>query len=167
MQSPRTSHPDNLVSKPAGRGLALSLSNGFTLIEILVVLAIVASVLGLGLFMSMDVYRGFSFRSERDVVVSVLQKARSRAINNYHQTSWGVCYVTPNYIMFRGTICTSGASTNETIPAGGGVVVTGLSAPGGVVFSQLAGNTTATIITITQNGKISTTTVNYEGTIIW
>ena len=60
--------------------------------EIIIVIAMFGALLALGLFMSMDAYRGFSFRSEEDTVVSLLQKARSRAMNNMNQTPWGVCW---------------------------------------------------------------------------
>jgi hypothetical protein len=46
------------------------------------------------------------------------------------------------------------------------VAVAGLYLPG-VVFTQLSGTTTATTTTITQNGRTSTITINYEGTITW
>lgn len=57
-------------------------NQGFTLIEILVVLALFVFIAGFALFVSMDSYRGFSFRSERDTIISVLQKARNQAISN-------------------------------------------------------------------------------------
>jgi prepilin-type N-terminal cleavage/methylation domain-containing protein len=139
---------------------------GFTLIEIIVVIAIFTMIMSLGLFMTFDTYRGFSSRSERDTVVSLLTSARSAAMANINQTSWGICYIAPNYITFRGTTCTAGAATNIAVPTGGGVAVAGLYLPG-VVFTQLSGTTTATTTTITQNGRTSTITVNYEGTITW
>src|SRR3989344_8804448 len=86
---------------------------GFTLIEVLVVLAIIGVIMSFGLIMSLDSYRGYLLRSERDVLVSTLERARSRALNNYYQSAWGVCYTTPNYIIFKGTTCTTG----DTIPA--------------------------------------------------
>lgn len=139
---------------------------GFTLIELVVVMGILAAIMSLGLLMSMDVYRGFSYRNERDVVVSMLQKARSRSMNNINQTPWGVCYVAPHYIVFKGTVCTPGSASNETLPASPSAAIAGLYLPG-VVFTQLSGTTTATTTSITQNGKTSAVSINYEGTIIW
>ncbi len=56
--------------------------NGFTVIEICIVMALLAIVGALGLFMSMESLRGGAFRNDRDMVVSALQRARSLAVNN-------------------------------------------------------------------------------------
>lgn len=146
------------------RGLPRAWSSGFTLIEIIVVIAIFGALIALGLFMSMETFRGTLFRSEQDIVVSVLQKARSRAMANMYQTSWGVCYITPDYVIFRGTECTAGLPTNETIPASPASAVT-FSAP--IIFSQLSATTIGGTITLMQDGRTSTIAVNQEGTIGW
>jgi prepilin-type N-terminal cleavage/methylation domain-containing protein len=142
-------------------------NRGFTLIEILIVMAILITLIGLGVFMSMDSYRAYLSRSERDTVVSLLQRTRSRAMANVYQTPWGMCYIVPNYIVFRGTTCTAGAATNETTPGNSSAVLTGLTSVSPVVFSQIAGTTTAATITVTENARVSTIGINYEGTIIW
>lgn len=144
-----------------------SRNKGFTLIEVLVSIAILGLILSLGLFMSMDVYRGFSNRSEVDTIVSLLQRARASAMANSYQTTWGVCYVAPTYIIFRGSTCVVGASTNEETPSNPGAAIAGLTSASPVVFSQLAGTTSDAVVSITENGKISTISINYEGTIIW
>ncbi len=139
---------------------------GFTLIEIVIVVGILGLVLALGLFMSLDSYRGFLNRSEVSTVVSILLRARSHAVNNVYQAGWGVCYIAPNYILYRGTACATGLTTNETLPANQGATIAGLAAPG-VRFSALDGTTTAATITVVQNGKTSTITLNNEGRIDW
>lgn len=145
-----------------------SLNNkGFTLIEIIVVIAILTGLMGLGLFMSMDSYRAYLSRSERDTVVSLLERARSHAMANIYQTPWGVCYISPNYIIFRGTTCTAGAATNEATPANPGVAISGLDSTSPIVFSQLSGSTAGGVVIVTEQGRVSTITINYEGTIIW
>src|SRR3989344_5249325 len=87
------------------RILRAKLKGGFTLVEVIVVIAIVGLIFGLGLFMSFDVYRGFSHRSERDVIVSLLERARSHAMANVGQSAWGFCEdAGNNYIIFHGTV---------------------------------------------------------------
>ena len=144
------------------------MEKGFTLIEIVVVIAIFSMIAVLGLFMTLDTFRGTQYRSERDTVVAVLEKARSRAMANINQTAWGVYYdsTSHSYIIFRGTTYDSGASTNEAVPGNAAVTITGLSSSG-VVFSQLTGNTTATTVTVTQDARTSSITINNEGTILW
>lgn len=131
-------------------------------------------LISLTLFLSMDVYRGYDSRSGRDVLVSLLQKARSRAIQNYMQSPHGVCYDagTNSFMVFRGGGYHAGLATNEPTPVGSLVVATTpslfLCAEGsGVVFSQLSGTTTPTVIVLTQSGRIATTSINFEGMIDW
>lgn len=141
------------------------MQRAFTLIEILIVIAIFTVLIALGLLMSMETLRGALHRSERDTVVSLLQRARSRALNNINQSPWGMCYLSGNYIVFKGINCNI-AAVVDTVAANPGTATTGLLAPG-IVFSQLAGTTTPATVTVTQSGRTSTININYEGTIIW
>ena len=138
---------------------------GLTLIEVLVVMGIVVLLIGLGLLVSMDAFRGYIYRSERLVLVSVLEKARSRAMNNINQTCWGARYDGDNYVIFK-TLpdCATEAPGGDTVPANPNATITGFT---GVVFSQLRGATTGATITLTENGRAETITVNAEGAIIW
>lgn len=147
-------------------------SKGFSLLEILVTTAIFAALAGLGLFVSMDVYRGVSFRSERDVVVSLLQRARSRALANINQSPHGLCYddVSRSYVIFRGATYVAGASTNELLPTNNKVSFSGFplcSSGTGVVFTQLSATTTGANIAVIQNARTESVTVNSEGLIVW
>ena len=133
----------------------------------MVVIAILSTLVGLGLFMSIDSYRAYISRSEREVVVSVLERARSRAMANIRQTAWGVCYITPDYVIFRGNTCTPGAATNEPIPGNPNATITGLDVASPVVFTQLSGATAGATVTVTEGARVSTIVINHEGTIIW
>jgi len=149
--------------------------SGFSLIEVLIVLGIFAMIMALGLIISFDSYKGYLFRTERGTVVSVLERARSRAMNNYFSTTHGVCYIEPNYIIFRGTTCTTGVSTNELIPAKANVTIIGLTPAAPVIFDQLTGKllpqltpvTDEISITMSQDVKTSNIKINNEGTINW
>ena len=57
-------------------------NKGFTLIEVLIAIGIIFFLGGMGLFLSMDFYRTFSFRSDNNTVVSILHKARMQALSN-------------------------------------------------------------------------------------
>jgi prepilin-type N-terminal cleavage/methylation domain-containing protein len=144
----------------------------FTLIEILVVTAIFAVIIALGLLMSMETFRGTTFRSERDTMIGVLTKARSRSMANIKQSPWGVHYAgSPNftYTIFKGSTYVAGAATNEDLPGNKDSTVTGWPV-GDIVFSQLSGTTTAVVtppIAIAENSRTANVTVNYEGTITW
>lgn len=137
---------------------------GFTFIEIIVVVAIISLLATFSLFMSMETFRGTLRRSEGQMVTTLLQKARSRALSNLSQSSWGVCYIAPNYVLFRGTACTAGHAENETVPANPVTPATFLSP---VVFSALSATSTGGIITVVEGTRVSTTTVNAAGRIDW
>ena len=142
---------------------------GFSLIEIIVTVTIYTVLVGLGLFVGMGAFRGSIHRSEDATIVSLLQRARSRAMANMHESEWSVCYIAPNYVVAKGADCTVGAA-RETFEANAGVATDSefdTTFPI-VVFERLTGNTTPKEIVVKQDGrepvKIST---NHAGTIIW
>lgn len=161
MKSPNIFHRDN--------------ASGFTLIEVVVTISLMSILLALGLILSMDVYRGTTFRSTRQVLVSAITTARGRALTNLYQTTHGVCYLAPNFIIFRGTSYSATSPYNETI--GGNPAVTLTSEGGfftcgsgsGIVFSQLSATTSNTgVITVIESGHTNeTVSVNSLGTILW
>ncbi len=134
---------------------------GFTFIEVIVTIGIFVVILSFGLVLSIDAYRGYLFRAERTIVVSALERARSRAMTNYEQSSWGVCKLGASYQVFKGSTCASG----DAIPSNLNVTVTGLDS--GVVFSQLSGTTTDATITLSDVSRSATISVNSEGTVLW
>lgn len=130
--------------------------------EILVVMAIFVIIAGFGLVVSMDAYRSNNFRSEEDMLLGVLLKARSQAVNNVDQKPHGVHITSANYSIFEGATYTSGID----FPVSSGFT------PGGatdIVFSQLTGQISGAPLTVTlkdnTTGKIFTISINNEGQI--
>lgn len=158
--------PNTLIHSPAPLLRRSKSSAGFTLIEILVVIGIFALLSGLGLFMTLDAFRGTSFRSERDIAVSLLQKARSESMNNIGQSSHGFCFDGANYIVFDGSDCVT-AAVKELTPAGSGVLFSPALPAAGIIFAQLSGSATAWSGTLQQNNKIAALSINSEGMIDW
>jgi|SRR3989344_3122022 len=151
---------------------------GFTLIEILVSIAILAVIASLGLFISMDFFRSYSFRSEESVIVSVLQKARSESMNNIDQSRHGVHFITGHYVIFEcPSICTIYPGSNSSdliINTSYGSTISPPALPFDVIFEQLTGNcvtlncsSAPLTITATDNGKTQDIVVNSEGRIDW
>ena len=164
--------------------MAKTLKNrGFTLIEIVIVISIIIIASAFSGFINLDSYRGYSFRSERDTLVSGLQHARAQAIAN-------VC---------RGVSCNDGRSQGVAIrpdDSGSSYVIfqSGSTSPeyaqrdsdfdvflessknivtGGsineVVFAQLSGNVLnpGSIVLTDNAGNSSTIFINSEGQILW
>ncbi len=142
------------------------------MIELIVVIAIVALIFALGLFMSMETFRGTLFRTDRDTALSILGRARSRAINNIHQTAWGVCYDdgAHAYVTFRGSTYVAGAATNESFDGSPSATITNFplcSSGSGIVFAQLSGTTSPRNITLVENARTASISINDEGRIDW
>ncbi len=142
-------------------------NKGFTLIEILIAVAIMTGVMALGLFLGLDALRGSYSRSERDTVVSLLTEARSRSMANIDESTWGVCVSGANYVVFKGSVCDAVAATSELTPIGSGATITGLASASPVVFTALSGTTTAAAVVVSEPTRTENISINYEGTIIW
>jgi len=133
------------------------------MIEVIIAIAILSILFGLGLFLSMDFYRAYLFRYERNLAVSLLEKSRSRAMANIGQLPHGVRFDlgTSEYIMFYGSV-------EERIQASKAVTI---DWPNDVVFDQLSGDCTTCSptldITISHNARTAIITVNSEGTVLW
>jgi prepilin-type N-terminal cleavage/methylation domain-containing protein len=144
-------------------------NRGFTLIEISVALGIMMLLFTLGTLMSLDAFRGYTFRSERETIVSVLVRARSHSMANIDGSSWGVCFRSGKYVLFKGVTCTTPQVSDEEFDANAGVASASnfSSTFPTVVFAQLSGQTSAASIQITEEGRTSSISLNHEGTIIW
>ena len=164
---------------------------GFTLIEVLIAMAILVIILSLGLFISFDFYKSYAFRSEKNIVVSVLQKARSESLNNINQTRHGVHFeASPSlkYILFecpaaspQCTYYNTGSSTDIIIDSSyGASIANPLPLPFDVIFGQLSGDCIPSSgatpfacdslnqpITISYGARSYNITVNSEGRIDW
>jgi hypothetical protein len=136
------------------------------MIEILVTISILAILIGMGLFMSFDFYRHTLINDERDLLVSLLLKARAQSLDNLDQKPHGVCFIDPNYVLFRGTACIA-STTNEMVPKGKSVVLSGLSATSSVIFNQLSGDASGTSVTLSQDASVKVISINDEGLINW
>src|SRR5690349_17306387 len=143
-------------------------NSGFTVIELLVVIVLIAMIAGFGLFIGMDFYRAYAYRSERSVIISMLQKARSESMDNINQARHGVHFSSPlKYIVFQCSSATpqcadySGADTAQDLTVNPGFNSTVAGIPLDVVFSQLDGQCVTCAagpqtVTVTANGQSKT-----------
>lgn len=148
-------------------------NEGFTLVEIIVSIAILIMMAGLGLIIGMDFYRGYSSNYEENLVVGVLQRARSEAMANVDQVKHGACYYNSRYVLFDDTTsCSGGALPASTITFDKGNSAS-ISWPTPVVFNQLDGSCSAcspiplTVTVGSPGGANVIIKINSEGRIDW
>ena len=159
-------------------------NTGFSVIEVITVVSLIAIIAGSALVINMDSFRGNNFLNVRDTLVSSLQHARAESINN-------ICVGTVSvpctegkphgvhiekdingfvisYVIFQGTIYSSSDPINVAVDVSKniskGVSVTGAT---DVYFEQLSGNTAPTSITVSDGLKSSIVNLASEGQIFW
>ena len=144
---------------------------GFTLIEIIIVIAILTVIISFGMIVDFSSFSSSTFQNEESKIIALLQKARSRSMSNMFNATHGVCYdnVGFKYKIFKGNI---GDSSPDKIEANGNIAISSSPAiflcnSSGIVFSQLTGNTTGVTVHITDGIKGADIIINNEGTINW
>jgi prepilin-type N-terminal cleavage/methylation domain-containing protein len=142
-------------------------TSGLTLVEVLVVMSIIAFVLLFGFLVDINYYRRELSASETAVLVSTLQKVRSRAMNNIEANAHGVYLNEPDaYVLFRGNFYDSGNPQNERIPRNPNIILT--SDFSEVYFEQLSGNPSVIGDIVLSDGvKTETVSLRSEGLIDW
>ena len=148
----------------------ISKRSAFTLIEIVISVGILTTLAGFGLFVAVDQYKNYVLTSERNTVVSLLQKARGRALNNISEKRHGVA-IQPtgkpsSYVLFRGlSYSARDPIYDEEVPVSQAISFSGITE---FTFKQLSGDAlTAGTVTISTTEKSLSIAVNSEGRITW
>jgi len=140
---------------------------GFTLIEVIIVVVFISLVASLGLSIGIDVYRSSSLASEKDLIVSALERARSLATTNAGGMPHGVYIEDDKHTIFRGASFAARDTTfDQAIGNASLITATGTIE---FVFEQLSGDGLATgTLTMTDDRGVSRTiSVNEEGGLDW
>lgn len=109
---------------------------GFSLIEIMIGMAVISLIFLAGYFTSTDSFSRELIISENLTLVSVLQKARNSAMNNIYAHPHGVHIEEDAYVIFRVSPYDTSEPTNERIPRNSKIAISGLEE---VIFAQLSG----------------------------
>lgn len=144
--------------------------NGFTLIEIVVVLGITTMLASVLLFADMTTYKSSSLREERERLVTLLERARAQAMTNVHQSPHGVRITAGGYVQFEGDSFATAHHDRDVTMQTVYPVVFANSSPNEIVFSQLSGdaNYEGDIVLSDPNSRATAVfSINHEGAISW
>ena len=144
---------------------------GITVVEILVVIAIMSIILRIVLPQFSKSKENQVLKNGAEDVVAVLDKARSQTLASFNSSEYGVHFQSDKVIIFKGKVFSSGASDNENIsivtPATiSNVTLGGVSGTtGDMYFNRLYGapSTTGTI-TVSTSSYSKTVTISATGT---
>jgi prepilin-type N-terminal cleavage/methylation domain-containing protein len=145
--------------------LKLNKQRGFTLLEVMLSVAIIALIAGLGT----PIYQGFQVRNDLDVaansISTSLRRAQilSQAVDG--DTSWGLSIQSGAITLFRGVSYASrSAEYDEVFDLQGSITPSGVSE---IVYEKFTGipQTTGTIILTSNANEIRNITINEKGTI--
>ena len=140
--------------------------NGFTLIEILISVGILGVIFGASLFASLDLYRSYLFISQRNTLITMLEKARAQSQNGINGNAHGVEITPSNFILFSGeSYGTRDTSLDVIFPVDDVIEKSGSSE---VVFSAIDANVDAMHEIVLSDSKNSINfRINSEGGIDW
>ena len=148
------------------------MNKGFTLIEILIAVGIMALLFGLSAQPLLTFYRNIRFQGAVENVLTMLDEARKSTLSSYNSSQYGVHFETNRVVLFRGATFTEPNPENEeynfsdiieisTISLAGGVddviferISGETSATGTIEVSLLAGSTTSKLITVHGSGLV-------------
>ncbi len=139
---------------------------GFTLIEVLLALALVALLVGVSLPIYYTLFAKNNLDIAKNQVAQSLGRASFLSSASDGDMTWGVKILLGSVIVFKGTNYATGrdATYDEEYATSSAVIPSGLTE---VVFNKMTGlpQTTGTIILTSTNGEVRTITINNKGAV--
>ncbi|MBI4086216.1 MAG: prepilin-type N-terminal cleavage/methylation domain-containing protein [Candidatus Liptonbacteria bacterium] len=142
------------------------MTKGFSIIEILIVMAILTIIAGFVAGVGSNFYNNQALIGERDSVIGLLRSARTRAINNINQASHGVYIGASQYVAFDGESYAARKQDYDAVfPRSLGATIMG---PSEIVFKAIEGTSNVSgTITISSGIGSVTISLNGEGMVNW
>lgn len=140
-------------------------AHGFTLVELLLSMAIMTLLIGL----SLPVYETFVRRNDLDLttqtVAETIRKAETYARGGKNDTTWGVNFASTSSTLFMGaTYATRDTTYDEIVPLPSSVTQSGMTE---ITFSKLYGtpSTTGTLTLSSTTNSTRQVSINTKGTV--
>jgi len=145
---------------------------GFTLVELLVAIAIMVLMISIGVVTFVSSKNASNLNSYTDGIISSLEQARGNALSGKGGSSYGIKFTTNTltHTLFTGSTYSSSATTNVVTQIGTGYTLTTnlTGSSNTIVFSRLTGVPSATgTITLLQQAtsKSKIITIGTQGNI--
>lgn len=141
------------------------MSKGVTLIEVLIVLAIMGIVFSLGVPLTINHYQSYLLISERDSILGFLRRARTLSLANRNSLPHGIYIESSQYSIFEGqNFLNRNSSLDEVFPKSRSISVAGSSE---ITFAPLSATTAPVTLTLSNYNQNITIEINGEGSISW
>lgn len=139
---------------------------GFTFVEILIVLAIIALIATISAVAFKNMYDASALRAAGNEVYEALIDSRTKTLASNGATVYGVHVSSTTVERFTGDTYVSGDAENEVYVFEGGVTAAGTLVTSGtnVIFARLTGEPSATgTIAVRKQDGTGTTTITVHG----
>ena len=143
---------------------------GFTLLEILLALGIVAILSFFGVVSLSNFNKDKALSIETEKVLSLISKARSFTLSGRDESAYGIHFEERKIVLFKGPTYSSEAEGNEAQTLNAEVALSGISLSGGsseVLFEKLSGTTfqsgTVTLASVRDASRTKTVTIAGTG----
>ena len=138
---------------------------GFTIIEVVITVGIVAILLAITFPFLLNMLNRFDTRSDAQIFVALLREAQSRSFANKYELNHGVYIADSEFVLFAGDSFSSrDESLDEEYARSSAVSVTGGTE---YVFSRKSGKTDAQSTNFSSGGLDMAVETNSEGRINW
>ena len=142
---------------------------GITLLEVVIVIAIIGILIGIALPQFSAIKNAQIIKGAGEDILSVLGKARSQTLASLNSTEYGVHFETNRVIIFSGTVYSSGNVSNVIENISSPATISTISLTGGatdVFFNRLSGtpNKTGTIVVSISSDASLTKTITISST---
>lgn len=139
---------------------------GFTIVELLVVIAVFAIFMGISQLGIMDYRTRGDLQTATYNIVEALRHAKANAQQVQDDSKWGVKIDNSQVVVFEGdSYVTRNTNYDQVVKLPEGIVAGGISE---IIFEKVKGTTlNSGDITLTNNTTTNTITINAKGTITY
>lgn len=139
--------------------------HGFSLIETIVVVSLITAIGAISAVVSFGSIGRGSVHEERDLLLTLLLEARTRALANLRETSHGIHLATDAYTVFEGPVFVAGNPLNQRIERTDTISLTPVDTD--IVFAPITANAENATIVLANDSASSTVSVYENGRINW